>query len=1013
MKKFIFVLSLCMAGLSQAQVALVDSTITYDIDGNYASKLEYQYDSLGRQIDAIGYEWVEDVKVGKDYTQTDYDAQGRKVQETVYRWITTTSEYVSDTRTNYNYAGTSNTIVAIVHQAYVADKGRWCYVDMYQYAYENGRQVLEEHSVMGEDWVSQYKHTWEYAGNNTTLDQVDSLMEATGKVEIYSQTRKEYDAKNRVILSVSLAWNNTNNVTDSITKLINVYSDFDKLLLSEQFDNKNGEWTGTSRTVYEYDDHNTEINKESYNAWKDGVWIGSSKSVHAYIYNGNTKYEVLAENYSVQTNGVWVGSSKTVKTYNELFKNDTIYAYKWNNTNKAWENSQWTIYAYDGTTNNKTLEEIYDWKSGAWKGNSKKEYTFHNGTNKQTLALVYQWVTASSSWAYNTKTEKTYADAKGSLVGDNASYKWDLTNSKWNGTSRTRNTYNAANQNDSIIKYTWAQTEWVNNTLTEKGYTNGKVTLTATYSWIDNAWFGTARTKSSYDGKGNLINEMTSVWKTDHWMDSTQVEHTWSGAKEVFTRTTAWNGERWVMQSQYKYETETNEKGKMTAETEYTCGSDSVWVGKSKNIWKYNTHGDEIETASYTGDSILWVGNDSTAKTYNEQYRILTTAKFAWNKAISQWENVSLAEITYWKPESDKQTSNKLSNWVDNAWQIQYLYEYTYDETGRTIMSAQYGKNGVGSSKNETQYDANGNKTLSVNYQWNSVESTWRTTNKEEWTYDSKNRKIEYTHFYFNIELMELVADKKEKYAFNDAGKQVMNNKYEWLEEDWVLSVRNESVYDNDAEGKLRIKIDGSWTNGVLNSFAEVHYFYNTDPKLRTIVFKNWNDTVLEQQQLKDGETPEYKGETPTKTADAQYTYTFIGWDRDVEVVSKDTFYTAQFSSTLNKYTIYFVNGEDTLQREQLEYGELPEYKGETPTKADTETQYFTFLGWTPDIAEVTEEATYSAEFEAHNKVPTNVEQTEQKVELDLTQPMYNVQGQRVDETYHGIVIQNCRTFLR
>ncbi len=132
------------------------------------------------------------------------------------------------------------------------------------------------------------------------------------------------------------------------------------------------------------------------------------------------------------------------------------------------------------------------------------------------------------------------------------------------------------------------------------------------------------------------------------------------------------------------------------------------------------------------------------------------------------------------------------------------------------------------------------------------------------------------------------------------------------------------------------------------------------------ITFVDDDGTVLQSSEVAYGETPAYTGETPTKAATAQYTYTFAGWTPEIANVTGDATYTATYTAAVNKYTITFLNEDGTvLQSSEVAYGETPAYAGETPTKAATVQYTYTFAGWTPEIANVIGDATYTATYTA------------------------------------------------
>ena len=138
--------------------------------------------------------------------------------------------------------------------------------------------------------------------------------------------------------------------------------------------------------------------------------------------------------------------------------------------------------------------------------------------------------------------------------------------------------------------------------------------------------------------------------------------------------------------------------------------------------------------------------------------------------------------------------------------------------------------------------------------------------------------------------------------------------------------------------------------------------------KTYTVTWVNWDGTVLETDtDVEYNSDPSYDGEKPTRAADAQYTYTFKGWDKPLEKVTKDVTYTAVYEETINKYTVTWVNwdNKELEKDEDVPYGADPEYDGKEPTKAADAQYSYKFTGWNPVISPVTGDVTYKAQFEA------------------------------------------------
>lgn len=131
----------------------------------------------------------------------------------------------------------------------------------------------------------------------------------------------------------------------------------------------------------------------------------------------------------------------------------------------------------------------------------------------------------------------------------------------------------------------------------------------------------------------------------------------------------------------------------------------------------------------------------------------------------------------------------------------------------------------------------------------------------------------------------------------------------------------------------------------------------------------------------------------PVKEADAQYTYSFIGWDKTIsDTVTEDAIYTALFNKTLNTYEVKWLDEDGTELEvdENVEYGVLPTYDGELPSKSGNNTISYTFAGWSPSVSAVNGDATYTATYSTKNVYPVNY-----YINNELVKTEYVVDGEQ------------------
>lgn len=211
--------------------------------------------------------------------------------------------------------------------------------------------------------------------------------------------------------------------------------------------------------------------------------------------------------------------------------------------------------------------------------------------------------------------------------------------------------------------------------------------------------------------------------------------------------------------------------------------------------------------------------------------------------------------------------------------------------------------------------------------------------------------------------------------------------------EDWfdLFDTMSGVTREKDANGNwLYYEYDTAVISGEIHTYsltgAEIASFNSRYPYITVtadhvtsyLTYKSWDgETTVKTVTCIDGVPQESSPSGPVRTATAQYTYTFVGWNTQMDATTNDasaitdviadrTVYAA-YSRTVRSHTITFVraseDGGGTLQSSDFPYGSTPSYTGTTPTTTQGSAEDYPFEGWTPAISTVVGPTTYTAKF--------------------------------------------------
>ena len=129
-----------------------------------------------------------------------------------------------------------------------------------------------------------------------------------------------------------------------------------------------------------------------------------------------------------------------------------------------------------------------------------------------------------------------------------------------------------------------------------------------------------------------------------------------------------------------------------------------------------------------------------------------------------------------------------------------------------------------------------------------------------------------------------------------------------------------------------------------------------------TVIFKNWDGTVISQEEYHYGDVVDVPAD-PEKAGNKTYYYVFAGWDVAVGNCAGNATYTAQFEEKFVEYTVTFQYEDGTvIDQKTYHYGDAVEVPADVAVP-EALAKNHEFDGWDKEITAVEDNATYTAKF--------------------------------------------------
>ena len=349
-----------------------------------------------------------------------------------------------------------------------------------------------------------------------------------------------------------------------------------------------------------------------------------------------------------------------------------------------------------------------------------------------------------------------------------------------------------------------------------------------------------------------------------------------------------------------------------------TTDTKAQYTPQERTGLHYIEHQDEVLEANINGDgstqlkvyydrntyNITWLNwNETPLKENPDELRYEATPSYSGDTPT---KNINGYTSTFngWTPAIVKATQDATYKAIFNDEAIEYTLTLS-SSNGTTLQVIKNGTDNMESGDKYTITDY-----LDIRY---SILPGYTEANfvinadEDKYTYDAGFNRI--TNAYVDIEIvLNATPNPDTPYTVYIYLQNIEDNDYTEMEpivRNWITDTQAD-ITDEEIEGfHLNASHEGTVLKGNIAGDGTLELYAYFDRNTFTITWLNASAILETDDNVKYGATPTFNSSEPTKEKKG-YTYVFIGWEPQVGLVVEDRIYRAQFSETINKYTITY-----------------------------------------------------------------------------------------------------------